>query len=40
LKYTVITENLINPITGEISTKDFKEIIPRSKLKGGLVTVN
>jgi len=35
LKYTVITENLINPITGEISTKDFKEIKPRSKLKGG-----
>ena len=35
LKYTVITENLINPITGEISTKDFKEIIPKSKLKGG-----
>ena len=35
MKYTVITENLINLTTGEISTKDFKEIIPRSKLKGG-----
>ena len=35
MKYTIITENIINLATGEISTKDLKKIVPRSKLKGG-----
>jgi len=35
MKYTVITENIINPETGEISKKDFREIVTKSKLKGG-----
>ena len=39
MKYTIITENIINSQTHEITTKDFKEILPRSKLRGGFILI-
>lgn len=39
MKYRILTENIVSPYTGEISTKDFKEIIPRSKLKRGFTMI-
>ena len=39
MKYTILTENIVNPITGEILTKDFKEIVPKSQLKRGFTMI-
>jgi hypothetical protein len=35
MKYRLLTENIVDSTTGEISTKDFKEIVAKSNLKGG-----
>ena len=35
MNYKLLTESIIDPTTGEISTRDFKEIISKSQLKGG-----
>ncbi len=35
LEYNCVSTSYTIKRTGEISTKNFKEIIPRSKLKGG-----
>jgi hypothetical protein len=39
MKYRLLTENLIDGITGEIFTKDFKEIVTKSNLKRGFKMV-
>jgi hypothetical protein len=35
MKYKLLTEHVIDSTTGEISTKDFKEIVTKSNLKRG-----
>ena len=35
MKYRLLTENVIDSTTGEIFTKDFKEIVTKSNLKRG-----